>query len=62
MDELVRMTACAARDALRRGEVTPADLLDAAEARIAATDGAINALPTLCFDRARAAAKALIAS
>ena len=59
MDELVRMTACAACDALRRGEVTPADLLDAAEARIAATDGAINALPTLCFDRARAAAKAL---
>ncbi len=60
MNELVKMTACAAREALRRGEIAPADLLDAAEARIAQSDGAVNALPTLCFDRARKAAARLL--
>jgi len=39
---------------LRREEVTPHDLLDAVGRRIAAVDGAVNALPTLCFERARA--------
>jgi amidase len=39
---------------LRKREVSPAELLDAAFARIAATDGAINAVPVLCEDRARA--------
>lgn len=38
---------------LRAGEVTPHDLLDVLEARIAAVDPAVNALPTLCFERAR---------
>ncbi len=38
---------------LDTGEVTPGDLLDALEARVADVDGQINALPTLCFDRAR---------
>jgi len=33
--------------------VRPHDLLDALERRIAAVDGAVNALPTLCFARAR---------
>jgi amidase len=45
---------------LRLGAVTPLDLLDALEARIAAVDPAVNALPTLCFDRARAAARAVM--
>ena len=52
--ELVRATACAIVDKLNAGEVTPLDLLDALEARIAEVDGKVNALPTLCFDRARA--------
>jgi amidase len=39
---------------LNAGEVTPLDLLDVLEARIAFVDGKVNALPTLCFDRARA--------
>ena len=43
---------------LRHGDVTKTDVLDALEARIAAVDGAINALPTLCFDRARAVPEA----
>ncbi|MEO1329426.1 MAG: amidase family protein [Pseudomonadota bacterium] len=42
--------------------LTPLDLLDAAEARVAARDGAVNALPTLCFDRARDRARALMAA
>lgn len=60
METLVKMTARAARDALRRGEVSPEDLLAAAQARIAQTDGRINALPTLCFDRARARIRDLL--
>src|ERR1700692_2514015 len=57
---LVRATACAIVDKLNAGEVTPLDLLDVLEQRIAAVDGPVNALPTLCFDRARAHAKALM--
>src|ERR1700735_4141522 len=58
--ELVRETACAVIDKLNAGEVTPLDLLDVLEARIAEVDGKVNALPTLCFDRARTHAKALM--
>ena len=57
---LVRATACAIVDQLKSGEVTPLDLLDVLEQRIAEVDGKVNALPTLCFDRARAHAKALM--
>jgi amidase len=57
---LVRATACAVIDKLNSGEVTPLDLLDVLEKRIAEVDGKVNALPTLCFDRARARAKALM--
>jgi amidase len=58
--ELVRATACAVVDKLNSGEVTPLDLLDVLEKRIAEVDAEVNALPTLCFDRARAHAKALM--
>jgi amidase len=57
---LVRETACAIVDKLRDGEVTPLDLLDVLEKRIAEVDGKVNALPTLCFERARTHAKALM--
>jgi amidase len=57
---LVRETACAVVDKLNAGEVTPLDLLDVLERRIAAVDSQVNALPTLCFDRARSHAKALM--
>jgi amidase len=57
---LIRSTACAIVDRLNSGEVTPLDLLDALENRIAEIDGKTNALPILCFDRARAQAKALM--
>jgi len=52
-DELIRLDANTIVGRLRRGEVTPHDLLDALEQRIAAVNGAVNALPTLCFERAR---------
>jgi amidase len=57
---LVRETACAIVDKLNSGEVTPLDLLDVLERRIAEVDGQVNALPTLCFDRARDRAKTLM--
>ena len=57
---LIRETACTIVDKLGKGEVTPLDLLDALEKRIAEVDGKVNALPTLCFDRARTNAKALM--
>ena len=57
---LIRETACAIVDKLNAGEVTPLDLLDVLEKRIAEVDGPVNALPTLCFDRARDRAKTLM--
>ena len=41
-------------------QVNPAELLDAVEARCRSVDPRINALPTLCFDRARENAKKLL--
>ncbi len=46
---------------LKLGAITPHDLLDALQARIGEVDGPVNALPTLCFDRARKAANELMA-
>lgn len=60
-DDLIRLTATEATALLRRGEISPLDLIDAAEARIAQVEPAVNALPTLCFDRARAHARRLMA-
>jgi amidase len=57
---LVQATACTIIGKLNSGEVTPLDLLDVLERRIAEVDGKVNALPTLCFDRARTHAKALM--
>ncbi len=51
--DLIAMTATEVVGLLRTGEVSSLDLLDALEQRIAAVDGAVGALPTLCLDRAR---------
>jgi amidase len=53
--DLIAMTAAEVVDLLARRAVSTAELLDALEARHAAVDGAVGALPTTCFDRARAA-------
>jgi len=57
--ELISMSARKAVSRLKSGEVTPLELIDAAEERIAVVDPAVNALPTLCMDMARAAAKSM---
>ena len=58
-EELIRLSACEAVARLKSKEISPRDLLDAAERRIAAVEPHINALPTLCFDRARGHAERL---
>ena len=57
MTDLYRLTATEAVALLRRGELQPLDLIEAAEARIAEVDGTVNALPIRCFERARGQAK-----
>ncbi len=60
MTELWRLSACAAVDLLRRGKVSPVELIDAALARIAAVNPQVNALVTLGEERARAQAGRLM--
>ena len=55
MDDLIAKGAVEVTGLLARGEVAQAELLAALEARIAAVEPAVNALPTLCFERARRA-------
>lgn len=59
-DELCRLTATEAIARLKRREITPLDLIDAAARRIAEVEPDINALPTLCIDRARTHAERLM--
>ena len=59
-DDLISKSACEIIGLLKARDVSPLDLLDALEARISQVDGAVNALPVLCFERARTAARALM--
>ena len=59
-DALMRMTAIEAVACLKRREVTPLEMIEAAERRIAEVEPAINALPTLCCERAREHARRLM--
>ena len=52
-EELIRSSARDIRAQLKNKTVSSAELLDALEARIAKINPIVNALPTLCFDRAR---------
>ncbi len=54
MHELIAKRAVEVVALLRGGEISPLDALAALESRIAEVDGEINALPTLCSERARA--------
>lgn len=60
MNELCRLSATAAVALLKRREVSPLELIDAAVERIQITDPQLNALPTLCVERAREHAKRLM--
>lgn len=53
-DEHWNLSACEAVDQLKDGALKPAELLTALAERTAAVNPTINALPTLCFDRAHA--------
>lgn len=57
---LIRKSAVEMIALLRKQDVTPHDCLDVLEARIAAVDKPVNALPTLCFERAHKAADNLM--
>ena len=54
-DDLIKSSAREIRALLKSKAVSSAELLDVLEARIAKIDPIVNALPTLCFDRARQA-------
>ena len=60
-DDLMRLTARQALALLERREVSPLELIDAALARIESVDGKVNALPIRCPERARDAARRLMA-
>ncbi len=51
--DLINQSARTVVGLLRTGEISHADVIDALEKRVEAVDAKINALPTLCFDRAR---------
>ena len=59
-NELIRLSAVEAVRRLKKKEISPLDLIDAAAARIAEVEPQVNALPTLCLDRARDHAKRLM--
>jgi len=61
MSHLIEKTAIETITLLQKGEITPLDCLDALESRIGAVEKAVNALPILCFERARAAARTVMA-
>jgi len=57
MQELITKSAVEIVGLLRNDEITIDETLDALEVRIEQVDSKVNALPTLCVDRARQAAK-----
>ena len=57
--ELCRKEAHEVVDLLKKGEVSPKELLEIAQERVEATDKFINAIPTQCWDRAHAHADSL---
>lgn len=61
MSELWKMTAVEAVTRLKKKEISPLELIDASAKRIAEVEPAVNALPTLCLDRARDHAKKIMA-
>ncbi len=61
MPELLRMDAVDVVATLKRGDVTPHELLDCLEARIAEVDPAVNAVPTCAFERAHDIAEIVLA-
>ena len=59
-NDLWKLTAVEAVTLLKKREISPLDLVEASAKRIAEVEPAVNALPTLCFDRARAHARRIM--
>ena len=59
-DDLWRMSAVEAVIRLKKRELSPLELVEASAHRIAEVEPAVNALPTLCLDRARDHAKRIM--
>ncbi len=59
-DDLIRLSAREVVARLASGDLSPHDALDAVQDRVEAVDPVVNALPTRCFDRARAHADRLM--
>ncbi|MFT4070250.1 amidase [Paraburkholderia sp.] len=57
---LIGRSACDIVDLLREQQVSPHDLLDTLAAQVERVEPRVNALPTLCFERAHAHADALL--
>ena len=62
MPEPTRLPAREVVRLLQRREISPLELIDAALTRIAAVDPLLNAVPTLCPERARAHAQRVMAA
>jgi amidase len=60
MDTLINRTGLEVVGLLKSGEISPLECLDALENRITAVNAPVNALVTLCFDRARKHARELM--
>ena len=61
MNDLWKLTAMQVVDLLNKKQVSPLELIDGALERIGETDNDLNALPTVCSERARSKAKELMA-
>ena len=58
--ELINLTAIEITDLLKTEKISPLECLDSLEKRISQVDNKVNALPILCFERARDHAKKLM--
>ena len=61
MNELCKLGAVETVALLKKREISPIDLVEASAQRIAEVEPAVNAMPTLCLDRARDHAKRIMA-
>lgn len=59
-NNLCKLSASKVISLLKRGEVSPLELVEASAERIRLTDRHTNAIPTRCFDRARQHAKQIM--
>src|SRR5229473_3759664 len=59
-NDLWKLTAVEAVALLKKREISPLELVEASARRIAEVEPAVNALPTLCLDRARDHAKRIM--